>query len=121
VNFAHLADEVVRQELSAHVVFVGVAVGRGGPEGELQEGLQPSRHDVVDVLGQLSLAHVHELDDEVALVVQEVTFHRPEAQQCSQSPDTALRNHRRNSQSALLTAAGPSGHSPSSAGPEVSD
>ena len=74
----HLKDEIVGQQFNADVVLVGVRVGAGGAQGQLQQRLQPRGLHAVDVLQQLRLAEVQELHDEVALVEQEVVLHGPE-------------------------------------------
>ena len=75
---AYLKDEIVGQQFNPDVVLVGVRVGAGGAEGELEEGLEPGRLDAVDVLQELRLAEVEELHDEVPLVQQEVVLHGSE-------------------------------------------
>ena len=49
----HLKDEIVGQQFNADVVLVGVRVGAGGAQGQLQQRLQPRRLHAVHVLSTI--------------------------------------------------------------------
>jgi hypothetical protein len=53
-----------------------VAVGRAGPGVHLQQDLQSGRLYTIHRLGELQLAQIQELADEVSLLHQEVLFYR---------------------------------------------
>mmetsp|Transcript_19483 Transcript_19483/g.47582 ORF Transcript_19483/g.47582 Transcript_19483/m.47582 type:complete len:389 (+) Transcript_19483:214-1380(+) len=79
VDRVELLHEGVALEEAGEVVLVRVVLRGGDADGELQEGLQLPRDDPVHGLAELLLRDGHEVDEEVALVQQEVALDRAEA------------------------------------------
>ena len=66
-NNPNLENEVVGQNFDSNVVLVRVLIDCRGPEGQLQQGLEPGGVNFVGLEAELIATEVHELDDEVTL------------------------------------------------------
>ena len=73
-NLEELGDEVVGKQVDAQVFVERIVFGSGSAEGEFHEVLQSRGNDVVDALAHLVLGHVHELDDEIPAIQQEIVL-----------------------------------------------
>ena len=60
-NPEELSDEVVRHNVHLEVFLKRVACRHTRPHRQVQQGLYSRRHDVVVLLAQLVLRHVHEV------------------------------------------------------------